>query len=566
MHIIENNVFISVDDELQEEIIVIPEGITEIADNAFSAEYSGCKNCIKEIIFPSTLKKIGKEAFYNLSVKQYTLPEGLIEIGERAFGGNKNVEELIIPKSVKIIKDCAFSRCEKLKEISILGSPEFGDFTFQETAVSKIDLTLFGDTIPRGTFYKSTGLNFIKIPDTVKTIGPNAFAYSSVKCVDFGIVEVIQERAFTNCYNIESIAFPDTIKEIPYGAFTSCRKLKNVQFGRGVKSIGAEAFAYSNSLEEVNIPKNVEHIGREAFSHSNLKCVKIDGNPTFGTGVFSSDTQLFDLRFDLSIFGDTIPACTFYSVKGITDVKLPECVKTIGAKAFCNSSLKSIDLASVETIEPFAFSDCIKLEEISIPISVTEIGNNAFAETPLKEVILPNGLKTIKSGAFQDCKSLRKITIPDTVEEIQTKAFANCQLKQLILPNNLRKLGRFALQGNPLEYINLPKTIEEIGEQCFMTTPIKTILIPPKVSLIPDSCFLDCEQLETVYILGETVIDGFAFMYCTNLKKIIGCKMTKIKEYAFPEEIEGTQFTVSDECIIEENAIPSNAQVIRRSL
>lgn len=567
MHKIENNIFISVDDELREEKIIIPEGVTEIADKAFHNPYSN-REYIKEIVLPSTLKKIGEQSFGNLFIKNFSLPEGLIEIGERAFENNKGLKDLTIPKSVKVIKDYAFSGCVQLKTITFLGKPEFGDYVFNRTAISgkTIDLTVFGEMIPEGTFYQATGFDSINIPDVVKTIGCNAFAYSSVRCVDFGAVECIQDRAFAYCNNIESINFPDTIKEISAESFKSCKKLKRLQFGTGLKIIEREAFANTLSLGEVDIPKNVELIEDKVFCNSLLKKVKINGKPKFGECVFSEATQLCDLQFDLSIFGDKIPAGTFYSAKGISDIKLPECIKTIGPKAFCNSSLKSIDLSSVETIEPFAFADCIGLEEISIPDSVTKIGNNAFANTSLKEANLPSGLKTISAGVFQDCRNLTKVNIPDTVEEIGTKAFANCQLKQLVLPNILKKLGKFALQGNPLEYINLPKTIEEIGEQCFMNTPIKTILIPSKVSLIPDSCFFDCEELETVYILGDTIIDGFAFMYCSNLKKVIGHKITKIKEYAFPEENEGMQFTISEKCVIEKNGVPSNTQVIRKNL
>ena len=562
MHKIENNVFISVDDELQEKRIVIPEGVTEIADKAFR-NYK--KDYIKEIVFPSTLKKIGDDAFCDLSVEHYDLPEGLIEIGKSAFKNNANIKDITIPKSVKIIKRYAFSNCKKLKTVLFLGRPKFEEYVFERTAISEetIDFTIFGEIIPRGTFYEGTGLNCVTIPKTVNTIGDNAFAYSTVRCVDLGSVEYIQERAFAGCKNLKSISLPNTLKEIPFGAFSSCILLKDVKIGSGVKSIGREAFSDSASLEHIEIPENVESIGSRAFYQSKLKIVEIKGKPRFEEGVFEK-TQL-ETMFDLSIFGDEIPARTFHSVRGISEVVIPECIKTIGEGAFCYSSIKDVTLTAVKSIKANAFSGCTRIDVISIPDSVEEIGEFAFERTSIQSISLPNHLKTISTGLFQNCQQLKKVDIPDTVESIQTKAFAWCQIEKLVLPNNLKTLGRFVFQKNPLEYIILPSSLTEIGEHCFMETQIRTILIPPKVSMIPESCFCDCSQLETVYILGETTIEEFAFMYCDNLRNVVGHKLTEIKEFAFREDTD-IRLTICENCIIEENGIPENAKIIRKDL
>ena len=100
----------------------------------------------------------------------------------------------------------------------------------------------------------------------------------------------------------------------------------------------------------------------------------------------------------------------------------------------------------VTRIDPFAFSGCTQLTGITIPGTITEIGN----------------------GAFYECVSLSSVTIPDSVKIIDDSAFSGCTgLGTVKLGNNLEKIGDFAFSKNAIKSIVLPNSVKEIGEYAF---------------------------------------------------------------------------------------------------
>ena len=109
--------------------IILPEGLTEINENAFSD-----LKRLEEVVLPSSMRKIGKRAFYNTGLKSLSLPEKLEKIGESAFA-ETFIKEVHIPKSVKEIGRCAFSKCAKIRDLYIPGhNIKFGKNIFGSPA------------------------------------------------------------------------------------------------------------------------------------------------------------------------------------------------------------------------------------------------------------------------------------------------------------------------------------------------------------------------------------------------------------------------------------------------
>lgn len=124
----------------------------------------------------------------------------------------------------------------------------------------------------------------------------------------------------------------------------------------------------------------------------------------------------------------------FRNCTGITQVSLPEGVRTLQTGAFQNTGLTSIMFPStLREIKESVFSQCGALTEVTIPKTITEISENLFDECrALVKVQLPSTITRIGSFAFRRCTALTSFTIPAAVVGMGTDVFAdNDNLKQV---------------------------------------------------------------------------------------------------------------------------------------
>ena len=138
------------------------------------------------------------------------------------------------------------------------------------------------------------------------------------------------------------------------------------------------------------------------------------------------------------------------------------------------------------------------MDTMTIPYSVTEIGNNAFTGCYLSEIIFETGsqLEGIDYEAFQRC-SLQSIDIPDSVTGLGSGVFYNCDSLSYvgIGPNSrLEFLPPAAFSGEELSG-EIEYDCQAVG--CY-SCQISYIFIPDGVKEIEDDCFLGCSDLEKV--------------------------------------------------------------------
>ena len=219
--------------------------------------FEGCTS-LKRVVIPSSIKCIGKKAFYNCTeLKSVELREGLEKIMESAFGNCTSLEQISVPSSVKEIASDAFHTCKQLNKV------EFCD------GLGKI-----------GGFEGCTSLKSILIPSSVTCIDEYAFyCCNQLKSVDLcGGLEEIMENAFSECRSLEQISVPTTVKEIGSYAFYKCEQLVNVVLCEGLEQIGSRAFSQCILLERCNIPSTVKQIKEDAF----LDCPRLTAVTFFG--------------------------------------------------------------------------------------------------------------------------------------------------------------------------------------------------------------------------------------------------------------------------------------------
>ena len=326
----------------------------------------------------------------------------------------------------------------------------------------------------------------------------------------------------------------------------------------GKKVVSLAGFGGNEDLEQVTIPKTVTDIQYNAF----YNCVNLS-------------TVNFEENSELSSIGNTA-----FTYSGLTTLKLPNSVTSIGKAAFQGCSrLATVTLSSkMESISNSAFRNCVKISSITIPNKVKYIDGYAFADTGLTQITIPESVESISSCAFQNCEKLKDVTIKNKKAYIEIGAFENCGFEKLTLGQS--KIGSGAFLGNKslttltlqegvttlayrafsqcenLETIKFPTTLKKIDMDAFSGTKwfenqpdgavyVNDILLaykgdPEKVTIksgtkyIESGAFGDKKNLTSVEIpKSVTTIRTAAFVNCEKLTRIvIPPSVTKIESQA----------------------------------
>ncbi len=152
------------------------------------------------------------------------IPEGVTEIGSRAFQYCKGLTDITISATVRRVGKDAFQYCEKLRRAAL------------GTGVEEIDDEAF-----QGCF----SLQHIAIPAGVRRIGRRTFAW---------------------CIRLKDVQFPEGLQQIDAESFSGCRELMGLSLPEGLTRIGENAFYGCESLMELTLPRSVREIGRWAFN------------------------------------------------------------------------------------------------------------------------------------------------------------------------------------------------------------------------------------------------------------------------------------------------------------
>ena len=215
-------------------------------------------------------------------------------------------------------------------------------------------------------------------------------------------------------------------------------------------------------------------------------------------------------------------------------------VTKIGDNAFSNSNVTSVTIPnSVTSIGNGAFYECRSLTSVSIPNSVTSIGYSAFSGcSQLSSIAIPNSVTSIGDNTFSSCTSLTSVTIPNSVTSIGNYAFSGCTgLTSVTIPNSVTSIGSSTFANCiGLTSVIIPNSVTSISNNAFSgCNGLTSVIIPNSVTSIDSYVFSGCRGLTSVTIPNSvTSIGNNAFSGCSRLISVtIGESANWISSYAF---------------------------------
>ncbi len=538
-------------------VFTVPEGVFEIGEGAFSNDIT-----IKKVIINKNVKKINTMAFYgNTTVEEVVFEEGsrLTFIGGGAFIGCTSLKKIILPDSVEDIGPYAFFMCTSLESIHIPDGIE--------------DIYSY-------TFGRCDALLSIALPSGLKRLGKAAFMQcASLTSVDFpNSLEEIGEAVFSNCDKLSAVDLSDTsLRVLGDSAFFSAKSLTSAYLPTTLEYIGEQAFYVCSKLVTLNVPKSVKDIGTLAFGFTPWFASLSADYEIVGDGILIK-TNVRPEELELSGKGiKVIGAATFWDVLNgasasdlaeyggdsggykyaaeLKSITVPEGVVSIGDNAFLGCSLEHITLpttlthigesafnevltegdgvdlsvlASLETIEDYAFANCTAVDEVVLSASVKDVGQGAFYRTAAMEAFVGDYrdknsdtaefwisgdgvllLAAIPSGATE-------ISVPDGVKVIAGSALAGWDSSVLYNSNEgiADKYLYNAWNLDRVEKITLPEGLVNICDGAFRkASSLKSINIPDSVERIGDEAFYYCGSLLSIALGKNTeYIGDFAFI------------------------------------------------------
>ena len=537
---------------------VVPEGVREIATDAFEA------GSLTSVIIPGSVETIGAYPFMDCkNLTTVFIGEGVKKIGSQAFMGCGQLTAVSIPDSLAEIGYAAFSGCSSLKYVQV--SQDHPVFEVKD-----------------GLLVNKKEKRIITVPCTVE----------GVVTIPEGI-EIIGAMAFQGCREMSGLVIPEGVKAIERNAFDGCWSLEKVTIPDSVTEFGNDMF--DRIREKVTVSAGLHSAARKYCSENGIRFRDVNAEKVYeysvledGTAeITGADKGITEALIPEELDGYRVVSIgygAFMDCDRLKSVEIPEGVKDIGYRAFGNcTELETVNIPdSVVSIGKTAFTACWSLKAIEIspdhpafahtndmlirkedgvvvthttinvklceiPEGTTAIEEEAFNNSRMTYVTIPSDVTTIGSCAFDECRNLLQVVIPVGVKKIESQAFMGCRgLRQIIIPATAWEIGDgvFNNCGELVSIVVDPDNPVYEAQDLLLVNKVKKIIvsasgalkgsftIPDGIKEIAEVAFQGCDELTRITVPDSvTAIGNAAFNIFNDSLVIIGSAGSAAEKY-----------------------------------
>ena len=405
----------------------IPDGVTEIATNAFNDA------SLTSVWIPASVRTIDDYVFSGQPLTQVTFqdddahPSQLETIGDRAFARTA-IEHITLPRSLTMAGLETFSDMAKLRSVhvgpNVVARGLFAAFARTPLLESiEVDAANQNYQSLDGVLYTKGLTHLATYPEAKNAGGAYAVAEGT---------STIDEGAFSSA-QITSLTLPSSLRSVSKGAFVGSQ-VTSLTLPDGFESMDDMAFWYMPKLERVDLGGTTA-VSDSAFRYDKA-LAEVNFRPDLGRLVTVGDYAFEDAPITAVTLPDSVTSVGKFAFSGnssLTRVHLDSRLTSIGEGAFLGAnSLASLSVApanSMYTVEDgvlYSKGDAGRTlvlylptktdTDVTVPDGTVAIADAAFANnTSLRRVVLPEGLTTIGYGAFDGDANLTDLVIPDSV-------------------------------------------------------------------------------------------------------------------------------------------------------
>ena len=413
----------------------------------------------------------------------------------------------------------------------------------QEFSSSRLQIPNIKEVTPEGfDFLRSANLNDIfysKIDHRLNVILPkNKEGFVNISDLSLVFEELTSEDTITdlalfsaggilcgNCQQylndigIQRVEIAEGPTEIEGYTFFGCNTISEFKMPDSITRIGNEVFGDRNNEMKIYISSNLSFVGHEAFGDDLsqitffVPSVLRRPNEQYVSWYMSncllyieqSNKAKYEARKFITVFppnltkiktiradAENLNTLGYASLPNLEETFFTKKVKKISKGIFKDcKNLKKVDVEpgnSLEEISQWAFAGCEQLISISIPKTVTIIGDAAFSQ----------------------CSSLKTIEFPPKLEKIENCAFYKCYnlTGTLLIPITIQKIG-----GSAFDYCRAIVSIDILNSNGDVSVA--------EILKIDRYAFYNCASIESIKFAGKNIyMENNSFYFCNNLSDI----------------------------------------------